>query len=127
MTSVTPGYYLPAHYLPVALFIAVAVGFGVVNLIIASFVRPNKPYYEKLSPYECGLNPFTDARQRFSIRFYIITMLFLLFDVETVFMYPWAINYLKLGMFGLVEMFLFILVLFVGYVYAWMKGALEWD
>jgi NADH-quinone oxidoreductase subunit A len=81
---------------------------------------------EKLMPYECGVDPIGDARDRFSVRFYIVAMLFLVFDVETIFLFPWAIIYDKLALFGLVEMLVFIGILVVGYYYAWKKGALEW-
>ncbi|MGA2192169.1 MAG: NADH-quinone oxidoreductase subunit A [Nitrospirota bacterium] len=94
---------------------------------VGYLLRPSRPDPSKLSPYECGCLPVGDAREQFSVRFYIIAMLFVLFDLETVFMYPWAISFNRLGLYGLVEMFIFILILLVGYFYAWKKGALEWD
>ncbi len=121
------GTYLPGEYLPVLLFLFVAIAFGVGVLILGYLFRPHRPDPEKLSPYECGIPPISDARERLSIRFYIIGMLFLVFDVEVVFLYPWAIVYDRIGLFGFIEMVLFIAILFVGYLYAWRKGALEWE
>ena len=122
-----PGTYLPTEYLPVVIFILLAVGFGVVTLAIGYVVRPSNPDPSKLDPYECGVPPISDARERFSNRFYLIAMLFLLFDVEVVFLYPWAVAFRQIGLFGLVEMGIFIVILFAGFVYAWKKGALQWD
>jgi NADH-quinone oxidoreductase subunit A len=122
------GDYKAIHnYLPILVFIIFAIAFAIGGLIFSYLIRPNKPDPEKLSPYECGIPPMTDARERFSIRFFIIAMLFLLFDVEAVFLYPWAVVYNKIGLYGLIEMMLFIGILLVGYVYAWRKGALEWE
>ena len=118
---------LPSNYLPILFFIFIALGFGVVTILIGYLVRPSKPYAEKLFPYESGIHPLTDARQMFPLRYYMIAMLFVLFDIELVFLYPWAVSFNKLGLFALVEMMVFLLILFVGYFYAWKKGALEWD
>jgi NADH-quinone oxidoreductase subunit A len=118
---------LPSNYLPVLVFFFIALGFGVVTIIMGYLVRPSRPYAEKLYPYESGIHPETDARQRFPLRYYMIAMLFVLFDIEVVFLFPWAVSFDHLGLFGLVEMILFLLILFVGYFYAWKKGALEWD
>lgn len=114
-------------YLPILLLVMVAVGFGGCSLIFSSLIGPKKLSALKLSPYESGCEPVGTARERFSIKFYMIAMLFILFDIEAVFLYPWAILYRKLGVFGLVEMGLFIVILFVGYIYVWKKGALEWE
>ena len=122
-----PGSYLPASYLPVAIFFAIALAFGLVTLLMGVIVRPSHAYKAKLEPYESGSVPFSDARIPFPMRYYVIAMLFVIFDIETVFMYPWAVAYNKIGLFGLIEMIIFVLILFVGYVYAWKKGALEWD
>jgi len=120
-TAINP--YWPVFILLVAGF---ALGIGI--LVFAFIVRPNKPDAEKLSPYECGMPLFMGAKEeRFSVRFYIVAMLFLLFDIEAVFLYPWAVVYKKIGLFGFVEMMLFIVILLVGYFYAWKKGALEWE
>ncbi len=116
-----------SQYTPVLLFFILAIGFGVVTLMVAYLVRPNAPDPEKLSPYECGIPPMMSVRERIPVRFFIIVMLFLLFDVEAVFMYPWAVVYERIGWWGFIEMFLFIVILLVGYVYAWAKGALEWE
>jgi NADH-quinone oxidoreductase subunit A len=113
-------------YVPFFIFTLVAVGFAVVTLLVALIIRPNKPDPEKLSPYECGMPPLMEANERYSIRFYLLGILFLLFDVEAMFLFPWAVKYDALGLFGFVEMMLFIAILLVGYFYAWRKGALEW-
>ena len=123
----TPGMFVPTAYLPVLVFIAIALAFGTVTLMIGRLVRPRRSYAAKLMPYESGCDPFQDARTPFPMRYYIIAMLFVIFDIETVFLYPWAVVYDSLGLFGLVEMALFILILLVGYVYAWKKGAIQWD
>lgn len=120
-------YQAIGNYVPVFVFLLVALAFGLGLLFAGWAVRPEEPDSEKLSPYECGIPPLMGARERFSIRFYIIAMLFLLFDVEAVFMYPWAVVYRKIGLYGFIEMMLFILILLVGYVYAWKKRALEWE
>ncbi len=113
-------------YVPIFIFALVAIGFAGGTLLVALLVRPNRPDPEKLSPYECGMPPLMEAHERFSIRFYLLGILFLLFDVEVVFLFPWAVRYEALGLFGFVEMMLFIAILLVGYFYAWRKGALEW-
>jgi len=122
-----PGSIIPLDYWPVVIYGLIAIAFGIFTITLGMILRPSKPDPSKLSPYECGCPPVGDARERFSVHFYIIAMLFVLFDLEAVFMYPWAINYDWLGIFGLAEMFIFILILLVGYFYAWKKGALEWD
>jgi NADH-quinone oxidoreductase subunit A len=114
-------------YLPIILLGAVAVAFGLGSIIFSSLVGQKKPSPVKLQPYECGCEPVGSAQERFSIKFYIIAMLFILFDIEAVFLYPWAVLFKRLGMFGLVEMGVFIVILFVGYIYVWKKGALEWE
>ncbi len=113
-------------YVPIFIFTLVAFGFAAVTLLVALLVRPNRPDSAKLSPYECGIPPLMEANERFSIRFYLLGILFLLFDVEVVFLFPWAVQYEQLGLFGFIEMMLFIGILLVGYFYAWRKGALEW-
>jgi NADH-quinone oxidoreductase subunit A len=113
-------------YIPIAIFIAVATGFALFTLVFSSLLHSEKYNKVKLEPYECGIEPTTDARDRYSIRYYLVAMLFVIFDVETVFMFPWAVIFDKLMLFGLIEMLVFIFILVVGYYYAWQKGALEW-
>ena len=115
------------RYFPILLFIFIALAFGVVTLVISYFVQPKYPEPEKLSTYECGSEPFSDARMPFPVRYYVFAMLFVIFDIEVIFLYPWAIVFEKLGIIGLVEMLVFIALFLVAYVYAWRKGALEWD
>jgi len=121
------GLYLPKEYLAILLFIVLGIGFGVVTLWIGQFFRMKRPYFEKLVAYESGNPPTDEPRMRFSVKFYLIAILFIVFDVEAIYLYSWALVYDKLGMFALVEMFIFIALLLVGYVYGWKKGALQWD
>ena len=114
-------------YLPILTLIIIAVGFSIGSIVLSGLIGQKKPSEVKLSPYECGMPPVGSARERFSVKFYIIAMLFIVFDIEVVFMYPWAVMFKRLGMFGFVEMGVFILILLVGYVYVWKKGALEWE
>lgn len=119
---------MPADYLPIFIYILLGLAIGVGGIIgLSALLGPKKPEKIKLMPYECGVDPVGDPRERFPIKFYVVGMLFLLFDIEVVFMVPWAINYQRLGLFGFIEMLVFILILFVGYVYLWRKGALEWE
>ncbi len=114
-------------YLPVLLALLVAVGFVLVVMVLSSLVVPMRTNPIKNSPYECGIEPVGNARTRFSVKFYLVAVLFILFDIEAVFLYPWAVAFRQLGLYGLVEMALFIVILFVGYVYLLKKRALEWD
>lgn len=114
------------NYLPIVLLLLIAIGFPVIALTISSFLRRTVFDTAKLTAYECGNDPIGDARERYSVRYYLIAMLFLIFDVETIFLFPWAIIYDKLAIFGLIEIFIFLGILIVGYYYAWKKGALEW-
>ena len=118
-------------YLPILLLVVVATGFAVVNLALTHLLGPKKPTRSKLSVYESGVQPIGNARQRFNIRFDLIAMLFIIFDIEVVFLYPWAMVFKKFsetsGLFILFEMLIFIGILFLGYVYAWKKGGLTWD
>ncbi len=123
----TPSTYLPEHFLPVAIFLLLGVVVSVGMLVAGWFIRPRNPYREKLLTYESGITPFMDAHQKFSIRYYIIAMLFLIFDIEAVFLYPWAMAYNQIGLYGFVQMVIFVIILLVGYFYAWKKGALEWE
>jgi NADH-quinone oxidoreductase subunit A len=115
------------EYLPILVALLVAVGFVLVVMLASSLVVPMRTGRVKNSPYECGVEPVGDARQRFPVKFYLVAVLFILFDIEAVFLYPWAVAFRRLGLYGLVEMVLFIVILFVGYLYLLKKKALEWD
>lgn len=118
---------VPESYIPILLFIGLAIAFGAVALFAGSLVRPSRPYRAKLIPYESGSPLFSDARVQFPMRYYIIAMLFVIFDIEIIFMIPWAVRFQSLGLPGLIEMLAFLGILLVGFWYAWKKGALEWD
>ena len=118
---------VPLNYVPILIFTGIAVAFGAVSLLLGWVLRPNRPYRAKLAPYESGSPLFSDARVQFPMRYYIIAMLFVIFDIEIVFLFPWAVAFKKLGLIGVVEMAIFIGILVVGFWYAWKKGALEWD
>jgi len=122
-----PGTFVPVQYWPIGLFIVIAIGFAAVSLVAGLVLRPSRPYREKLMAYESGMTPIGDARLPFPVRYYVICMIFVIFDIEAVFLFPWAVAFRQIGLVGLVEMVVFIAVLLVGYVYAWKKGALEWD
>ncbi len=114
-------------YGPILIFAAIAFIFPIATLWIAKFVRPTfVPTQEKVMPYECGITPESDSRGRYTVRFYVIAILFVIFDVETIFLFPWAVEYQALGLFGLVEMLVFLGILVVGYIWLWKRGALEW-
>ncbi|OGW60441.1 MAG: NADH-quinone oxidoreductase subunit A [Nitrospirae bacterium RIFCSPHIGHO2_01_FULL_66_17] len=115
------------QYASVAVYIMIAAAFGVGTLMVSYVVHPRIDSSEKLSAYECGSEPISDARMPFPVRYYIIAMLFVIFDVELIFLYPWAVAFDKIGLFGLIEMVIFIALFVAGYAYAWRKGALEWD
>jgi NADH-quinone oxidoreductase subunit A len=114
-------------YLPILIQGVLVVAVGSAILGVSRLIGVKRPTREKLSPYECGIAPVGDARERFSVSFYLVGMLFILFDVEAVFLYPWAVVYKSLKWFGFVEMFLFIAILMAGYLYLWKKGALDWS
>ena len=113
-------------YIPIIILFLIAVLLPVVLLTASRLVQRKVFERQKLMPYECGVDPIGDARERFSVRFYMVAILFLVFDVETIFLFPWAVIYDKLALFGLIEMIIFIGILVVGYYYAWRKGAFEW-
>jgi NADH-quinone oxidoreductase subunit A len=121
------GESVPLNYLPILVFIGIAVTAIGGTLLVGSFIRPSRPYRAKQAPYESGSPLFSDARIQFPMRYYIIAMLFVIFDIEVIFMIPWAIRFQSLGLLGLIEMLVFIGILLAGFWYAWMKGALEWD
>jgi NADH-quinone oxidoreductase subunit A len=115
------------EYAPILIFVVLAAVFPLATLWILKLLRPNpQPSAEKLMPYECGITPESDSRGRYTVRFYLIAILFVIFDVETIFLFPWAVQYQVLGLFGLVEMLVFLGILIVGYVWIWKRGALEW-
>jgi NADH-quinone oxidoreductase subunit A len=115
------------NYFPVLLFICVGLAFGVVPVILGRLVAPHRPDDKKNSPYECGFEAFEDARMKFDVRYYLVAILFILFDLEIAFLFPWAIVLKEIGMFGFVSMMIFLAILVVGFIYEWMKGALEWE
>lgn len=119
------------NYFPILMFILVGLAVGLGPVILGSGVSRllgvHRPNSEKLSPYECGFEAFEDARMKFDVRYYLIAILFILFDLEIAFLFPWAIVLHEIGVFGLVAMLLFLAILVVGFVYEWMKGALEWE
>ena len=115
------------QYFPVLLFIVVGIGIGVVMLMMGMMVSPDRPDAEKLSPYECGFEAFEDARMKFDVRYYLIAILFILFDLEIAFLFPWAVVLPDIGIFGFWSMMIFLAILIVGFVYEWKKGALEWE
>jgi NADH-quinone oxidoreductase subunit A len=114
-------------YLPILVLVAIAFAFAVGSVVMSRLVGMKKPTAVKLAPYECGMPPVGTARERVSVKFYIVAMLFILFDIEAVFLYPWAVMFKRLVMFGFIEMGVFIVILLDGYVYVWKKGALEWE
>lgn len=114
-------------YGPILIFFVIAAVFPVATLWIMKFLRPSRPASaEKLMPYECGMTPESDARGRYTVRYYIVAILFVIFDVETIFLFPWAVQFRVLGLFGLIEMFVFLGILIVGYIWLWKRGALDW-
>jgi NADH-quinone oxidoreductase subunit A len=115
------------NYLPILIFLAVAGGFGLVLLAAGWLLGPRRPDSEKVSPYECGFEAFDDSRTKFDVRYYLVAILFIIFDLEIAFLFPWAVSLDAIGGFGLLSMGVFLAVLVVGFVYEWKKGALEWD
>lgn len=114
-------------YLPFFIFAFILFGLGVALIVVNNLLGPRRYYSEKYIPYECGLDPTGDARIPFRIRFYLIAVLFLVFDVEVIFLYPWAVVFENLGWFGFVEIFIFVALLLAAYIYAWSEGALQWE
>ena len=115
------------NYFPVLLFILVGLGVGIVPQLLGYILSPNKPDAAKLSPYECGFEAFEDARMKFDVRFYLVSLLFIIFDLEVAFLFPWAVAFKEIGPFGFWAMMIFLAILTVGFIYEWRKGALEWD
>jgi NADH-quinone oxidoreductase subunit A len=113
-------------WLSILVMIALGAGFALASIVLSSLVGPRKPTPEKEAPYECGMPPVGDARERVSVKFYLVAMIFLLFDIEVAFLYPWAMALRDLGWNGFAQVVLFMLLLLAGYVYVWRKGALDW-
>src|ERR687897_2605145 len=116
-----------AEYFPILLFILVGLAVGVAPMVLGKLLAPSRPDPEKLSPYECGFEAFEDARMKFDVRYYLVAILFILFDLEIAFLFPWAIVLQDIGWFGLVAMLIFLGILVIGFIYEWKKGALEWE
>jgi NADH-quinone oxidoreductase subunit A len=116
-----------SEYLPIVILAVLSLAFAVLSLLVSSLVRPSRPTPAKLAPYECGIEPERLPKgERFSVKFYVVAMLFIIFDIETIFLFPWAVGFRQLGLFGLVEMAIFIALVFVAYVYVWKAGGLDW-
>ena len=115
------------NYFPILMFVLVGIAVGVLPVAMGFILAPSRPDPEKLSPYECGFEAFEDARMKFDVRYYLVAILFILFDLEIAFLFPWAVSLDAIGTFGLVAMGIFLAVLVVGFVYEWKKGALEWE
>ena len=116
-----------AEYFPILLFIIVAIAIGVAPMVLGKLLGPTRPDPEKLSPYECGFEAFEDARMKFDVRYYLVAILFILFDLEIAFLFPWATVINEIGFAGFLSMMIFLGILTVGFAYEWMKGALEWE
>jgi NADH-quinone oxidoreductase subunit A len=115
------------QYFPILIFIVVGLGLGLLMLSLGAMLAPHRPDPEKNSPYECGFEAFEDARMKFDVRYYLVAILFILFDLEIAFLFPWAVVLPDIGFEGFVAMMIFLLILIVGFVYEWKKGALEWE
>lgn len=115
------------EYLPILIFLGLAVGLGIVLILAALILAVRRPDPEKISAYECGFNAFDDARMKFDVRFYLVSILFIIFDLEVAFLFPWAASFKDIGTFGFVSMLVFLGVLTIGFAYEWKKGALEWE
>jgi NADH-quinone oxidoreductase subunit A len=121
-----------SQFIPLLVLMVIAVLLASVLVVLSWFLGPKKPSAAKLAPYECGVTPVGSARERFPVKYYLIAMLFIIFDIETVFLYPWAVTFTQwnshaLQVFSFIEMIIFIIILFVGYIYVWKKGAFEWE
>ena len=114
-------------YFPIILFLIIALGLSIAFIILNIALSPNNPDPEKLSVYECGFEPFEDSRMEFDVRFYLVAILFIIFDLEIAFLFPWAISLGKIGLFGFISMMIFLFILTIGFIYEWKKGALDWE
>jgi len=115
------------EYLPILIFLGIAVGMTLMILMASFMIARQRPDTEKLSPYECGFDPFEDTRGRFDVRFYLVAILFIIFDLEVAFLFPWAVSLGNIGLFGFWSMMFFLAILTIGFIYEWKKGALEWE
>lgn len=115
------------NYLPILIFMGVGIVVGIIPLVLGRLVGPRRPGAAKDSPYECGFEAFEDSRMRFDVRYYLVAILFIIFDLEIAFLFPWAVTLDSIGLFGLLAMALFLGILTIGFIYEWKKGALEWD
>ena len=115
------------EYIPILIFLGISAGLGVVLLVLGFLIGHGRKDEEKLSPYECGFEAFDDSRMKFDVRYYLVAILFIIFDLEIAFLFPWAVSLDTVGKFGLLSMALFLAILVVGFIYEWKKGALEWD
>ena len=115
------------NYLPILIFIAIGIAVGVGPVVIGFLLAPYRPDSEKNAPYECGFEAFEDTRMRFDVRYYLVAILFIIFDLEIAFLFPWAVVLKQIGMFGFMAMVIFLTILVVGFIYEWKKGALEWE
>jgi NADH-quinone oxidoreductase subunit A len=115
------------NYLPILVFIVIGIAFGAVAITMGFLVAPRRPDSEKLSPYECGFEAFEDSRMKFDVRYYLVAILFIIFDLEIAFLFPWAVALKKIGMFGFLAMAVFLGILVIGFIYEWKKGALQWE
>jgi NADH-quinone oxidoreductase subunit A len=115
------------EYLPILIFLVIAIGISLIIVIASYVIAKQKPDSEKMSAYECGFEAFDDARSRFDVRFYLVAILFIIFDLEVAFLFPWAVAFGDIGVYGFVSMVIFLAVLTIGFIYEWRKGALEWE
>ena len=127
MSTGDTGEQMLENYLPVLIFIVVGLGLGTVMILAGAVLGPHRPDSEKQSPYECGFEAFEDSRMKFDVRYYLVAILFIIFDLEIAFLFPWAISLHVVGVFGFVSMAVFLGILVVGFIYEWKKGALEWE
>lgn len=118
---------MPIDYLPILVLLVVVIAFAMIALVLSAIVGPHHPTPSKLAPYESGMPPIGSARRRFPVKFYLTAVLFILFDIEIIFFYPWAVLFRQLQLFGLIEMGVFVLVLLIAYIYVWRKGGFDWD
>jgi len=115
------------NYLPILIFLIMGALFGIAPVILGRLAAPHRPDSDKLSPYECGFEAFEDSRMKFDVRYYLVAILFIIFDLEIAFLFPWGVALKQIGMFGFLSMVVFLTILVVGFVYEWKKGALEWE